>query len=329
MIAPCQPVEAPFHFGKHLLTSAVLGTALNPRTLARSVRLTGTGLFTPVACTVTIHPAPPGAGITLRRTDLPDQPLIRADARHVFTPLPEASRDAARHTVLNPAPGKAGVHTVEHLLSALWGLGITDAHADVNGPEVPMLDASALPFARALSEAGIAPPAAADLRGADPIVIDEPIELTDGHGPGAPRITAEPASGPLLELTYRLDYGPAAGPVLGPQEASFTLNWQSPDVDGYLAQVAPARTFCTQNEAQAFRSAGFFAHLGPGDVLIAGPTGPVDTALRMPHEPAVHKLLDLLGDLALAGRPVFAKVTAYRSGHTLNHRLARALMDLR
>ncbi len=328
MTATCQPAEAPSHFGKHLLTSGVPGTALNPRTLARPVRLTGTGLFTPVPCTITIHPASPGSGITLRRTDLPDQPLIRADARHVFTPLPEASRDAARHTVLNPAPGKAGVHTVEHLLSALWGLGITDAHADVNGPEVPMLDASSLPFVHALREAGFAP-TAAGARSAEPIVVDEPVELADGHGPSAPRITAEPADGPRLELTYRLDYGPTAGPVLGPQEARFTLNWQDPDVDGYTARVAPARTFCTQNEAQAFRAAGYFAHLGPGDVLIAGPAGPIDTTLRLPHEPAVHKLLDLLGDLALAGRPVFAKVTAYRSGHTLNHRLARALMDLR
>lgn len=329
MIAPCQPADSPFHFGKHLLTSAVPGAALIPRTLAQPVRLTGTGLFTPVPCTVTIHPAPPGSGITLRRTDLPDQPLIRADARHVFTPLPEAARDAARHTVLNPAPGKAGVHTVEHLLSALWGLGITDAHADINGPEVPMLDASALPFARALREAGLSSPVAADARSAEPIVIEEPIELSDGHGPGAPRITAEPSSGPLLELTYRLNYGPAAGPVLAPQQASFTLNWHCPDADAYMASVAPARTFCTQSEANAFRAAGYFAHLGPGDVLIAGPAGPIETTLRLPHEPAVHKLLDLLGDLALAGRPVFAKVTAYRSGHTLNHRLARALMDLR
>lgn len=306
----------------------MLTLALNPRTLARPVRLTGMGLFAPVACSVTIHPALPCSGITLRRTDLPDQPIIRADARHVHTPAPEAARDAARHTVLLPAPGKTGVHTVEHLLSALWGMGITDAHADVNGPEVPMLDASALPFAVALREAGIAGPSANDTRCAEPIVVTEPIELSAGHGAGAPRITAEPSDGPTLELHYRLDYGPSGGPVLGPQSASFTLNWQSPDISAYMAHVAPARTFCTQEEARSFRAAGFFAHLGPGDVLIAGPQGPIDTTLRLPHEPAVHKLLDLLGDLALAGRPLFAKITAYRSGHTLNHAMARTLMEL-
>lgn len=306
----------------------MLTLALNPRTIARPVRLSGLGLFTPVPCSVTIHPAPPCSGITMRRVDLPDQPIIRADARHVYTPVPEASRDAARHTVLLPAPGKTGVHTVEHLLSALWGLGITDAHADVNGPEIPMLDASALPFALALRDAGIAEPSPNDTRTAEPIVVDQPIELSAGHAPGSPRITAEPSDGPQLELHYTLDYGPTGGPILGPQSASFTLNWQSPDVAGYLASIAPARTFCTKAEAETFRSAGFFAHLAPGDVLIAGPSGPVDTTLRLPFEPAVHKLLDMIGDLALAGRPVFAKVTAYRSGHTLNHALARALLDL-
>jgi UDP-3-O-acyl-N-acetylglucosamine deacetylase len=286
------------------------------------------GLFTPVPCTVTIHPAPPCSGITMRRTDLADQPIIRADARHVYTPPPEAGRDAARHTVLQPAYGKPGIHTVEHLLSALWGLGITDAHADVNGPEMPMLDASSLPFAVAMQDAGVTNPSANDTRCAEPIVVDEPIELSSGAS--GPRITAEPSeNGATLELVYHLNYGPAGGPVLGPQSASFTLNWQRPDVPAYVSRVAPARTFCTQQEAQAFRSAGYFAHLGPGDVLIAGPAGPVDTALRMPHEPAVHKLLDLLGDLALAGRPVYAKVTAHRSGHTLNHQMARALMEQR
>lgn len=306
----------------------MLTLALNPRTLAKPVRLSGMGLFAPVSCSVTIHPAPPCSGITLRRTDLADQPIIRADARHVYSPRPEANRDAARHTVLLPAPGKTGVHTVEHILSALWGMGITDAHCDVNGPEIPMLDASSLPFARAIAEAGIAEPNKNDTRCAEPIIVEEPIEIVAGSGPDAPRITAEPAEGPELELHYSLDYGPAAGPVLGPQSASFTLNWQNPDPAAYLAKVAPARTFCTQQEANSFRAAGFFAHLAPGDVLIAGPTGPVETTLRVPHEPAVHKLLDMIGDLALAGRPLYAKVTAHRSGHTLNHQLARALMDL-
>lgn len=306
----------------------MLTLALNPRTLARPVKLTGTGLFTPVPCSVTIHPAPPCSGITLRRTDLPDQPIIRADARHVYTPRPEANRDAARHTVLLPAPGKTGVHTVEHILSALWGMGITDAHADVNGPEIPMLDASALPFARAIEQAGIAEPPKNDTRYAEPIILEEPVELASGTSPDAPRITAEPSDAPELQLHYHLDYGPAAGPVLGPQSASFTLNWQNPDPSAYLASVAPARTFCTQAEANAFRAAGFFAHLAPGDVLIAGQSGPVETTLRMPCEPAIHKLLDMIGDLALCGRPLYAKVTAHRSGHTLNHQLARTLMDL-
>lgn len=303
----------------------MLTLALNPRTLKKPVRFAGQGLFAPVHCSATVFPAAPGSGITMRRTDLADQPLIRADARHVYSPTPESNRDAARHTVLLPAPGKTGVHTVEHLLSALWGLGLTDAHVDVNGPEVPMLDASALPFARGLMDAGIAEPPQSDTRFTEPIIVTEPIEIVGG---GGARILAEPADGPALQMEYTLDYGAAGGPVLVRQSAAFAINWQHPDTEGYMAKVAPARTFCTDAEAAAFKAAGFFAHLAPGEVLIAGSEGPVDTTLRMDSEPAVHKLLDMIGDLALSGRPVFAKVTACRSGHTLNHAMARALMNL-
>ncbi|MBY0307214.1 MAG: UDP-3-O-acyl-N-acetylglucosamine deacetylase [Phycisphaerales bacterium] len=149
-----------------------------------------------------------------------------------------------------------------------------------------------------------------------------------GCGRDGARITAEPTDEPELALTYHLDYGPGAGVCLGPQSASFTLNWLDPRVDDYIERIAPARTFCTRAEADAFHAAGYFAHLAPADVLIIAPDGPVNNTLRMAGEPAVHKLLDLLGDLALAGRPVCARVTAHRSGHALNHELARRLMEL-
>lgn len=285
----------------------------------------GQGLFAPVMCGLRLLPAPAGNGVTLRRVDLADEPVFRASARAVFSPGGESTRDAARHTVVVPGPGRPGVHTVEHLLSALWGLGITDAHAEVDGPEVPMLDASALPFASAIRRAGVCAATGPGGAGPEPIVVTEPIELRGACGA---RLVAEPATGPELVLEYRLDYGASGGPVLGAQGASFSLNWASPDADGYIERVAPARTFCTQREADTFKEAGFFAHLGAGDVLIAGPQGPVGSGLRMPGEPAVHKLLDMLGDLALAGRPVYARVLGERSGHTLNHQLARRLMDL-
>ncbi|MBY0456124.1 MAG: UDP-3-O-acyl-N-acetylglucosamine deacetylase, partial [Gemmataceae bacterium] len=105
-----------------------------------------------------------------------------------------------------------------------------------------------------------------------------------------------------------------------------TLHYDEPDVEGYVREVAPARTFATLAEALQMQQAGMFSHLREGDTLVIGPDGPLGGPYRLPEEPARHKLLDLLGDLSLAGRPIIGRVVANQSGHAMNHELAAALV---
>jgi len=232
----------------------------------------------------------------------------------------------SRRTLLSVRPGdKAApsVQTVEHVLSALAGLGITDALLELDGPEVPILDGSAGPFVEAILAAGVV-----DLGpvGMPAVSILEPISLIDpASGTG---IIAGPSARPGLELVYELEYPP--GSPIPPQSASMHLPAGGPSAE-YAAWVAPARTFSTLQEAQMARQMGLFAHLSPKDMLVIGPEGPVENAYRLENEPARHKLLDLLGDLSLCGllaRGLNGKVTARRTGHAQNHEMARRLVAL-
>jgi UDP-3-O-acyl N-acetylglucosamine deacetylase len=276
------------------------------RTLARpSATLSGIGLFTGAQASARILPARSG-GLRFQRTDLPGSPAIPATAAQISEPPPGIP---ARNTTLGA--GGVTLLTVEHILSALAAAGITDAIIEVRGPEIPILDGSAAAFAGALAEAGTAP-AEGVIR---PIVIAQPITI-DHAGAS---ITATPAAGSIYR--YELDYG--SGAAIAPQAAETALG-----SGGYAAAVAPARTFCLEEEARAMRAAGLFPHLTAREMLVIGPGGPVDNSYRFPDEPARHKLLDLIGDLALAGRPIVGRVVASRAGHALNHTMARRLAEL-
>lgn len=279
--------------------------------------LHGLGLFTAAPATLTVIPADPGAGVTFQRCDLPGEPIIPALVTHL---VPES-----RRTVLSADPADRNapsVQTVEHLLSALAALDVTGARVRLTGPEVPILDGSAAPFVRALTDAGFH--LWTNLR-SKPLVLTETLSISDG----AAEIIASPLP-PLrnhswrTELQYDLEYPPAAG--IGRQTAEFTLE---PGVHAqYAAAVAGARTFSTLAEAQAMQAAGMFAHLSPRDMLVIGPEGPIDNAYRFDNEPARHKLLDLIGDLALVGRPIHGRISARRTGHAHTHRLAKLLAQL-
>lgn len=283
------------------------------RTLAGPVAFEGYGLFSALASRLVIYPAAVPRGITLRRTDLPDQPEISATVDHVVT--------RPRQTVLTAHPGSSGgepgIHTVEHVMSALAALGITDARLELHGAEVPMADGSSEPFARAILAAGVVPLAGP---APSPIVVRSVLRVRDNGS----WIEATPSDGPYLEAEYRLDYG--AGAPMASQSYTFRLSPERPDADAYMKEIAPARTFCTSQEAEAMRAAGLFSHLRPCDVLVIGPAGPIDTSYRFEREPARHKVLDMIGDLALAGRPIHGKVVAHKSGHALNHAMARELL---
>lgn len=286
---------------------------MTERTLGGPASLRGVGLFTgrPVECR--LLPLDKGRGVGFRRTDLPGSPVIRASVESVVgdparlgIPLPTP----VRCTIL--AAGSAFVLTVEHIMSALAGLGVTAAIVEIDGPEIPAFDGSARPFVDAITSAGIRE---LDGDAAPPLVISRPITVGDER---SGTVSATPRREPGCRFRYELDYGPGA--PLPPQAA----RWQPGD--DYGSEVAPARTFALAAEAQAMKAAGLFRHLTTRDMLVIGPEGPVDNAYRFSDEPARHKLLDLIGDLALTGRPIQADIVARRAGHHLNHAMARALL---
>lgn len=275
------------------------------RTLRGPASVRGPGLFTGVDATLTLAPAPPGAGLLIR-SGTRDAPatidrLSGRPAHPVFASLKPrcTSIDAGDRTVA----------TVEHALSALAGLGVTDALLICDGPEIPIADGSAAPFVDAVLRAGTR-----DAGGPiEPIRLGRPVEITDDRA----TITAEPFDD--IDYAYELDYGPGSPVPPG------VARWRG-DPDDYRTNIAPARTFSTLDEADRMRSLGLFARFTPADLLVIGPDGPVDNAWRFPDECARHKLLDLIGDLALLGRPLFARVRAHRAGHAHTHQLCRAIL---
>jgi UDP-3-O-acyl N-acetylglucosamine deacetylase len=277
------------------------------RTLIKSATIEGRGLFTGNPASATFLPAPVGTGIVFVRTDLPGNPAVSAALSSLATQPPGIP---ARNTTLRQE--QAEILTVEHALSALTGLGITDALIEVQGPELPIGDGSAAIFTAALWAAGLRY-AGQDI---EPLAITREVRVT---GAGGSHITARPRSHPGCTYTYEIDYG--AGRAIPPQSASLDTAR-----DGYMKDIAPARTFCTLAEAEAMKKAGLFQHFTPRDMLVVGPRGPIDNAYRFDNEPARHKLLDLIGDLSLIGRPLQADITAHKSGHALNHEMAKALI---
>ena len=209
--------------------------------------------------------------------------------------------------------GEATVETCEHVLSAVAGWSIDNLIIELDAAEVPGVDGSALPFYEAIGNAGVREQAA-ERRW---LVIEEPVTIVQDEA----ELVALPSHDPGLDLTYQLDYGQQSR-VIGRQLHQFRTHG-----DDYESEIAPSRTFSLEAEAKAAQAAGLFGHLSPEEALVIGEDGPIGgNAFRFPDEPVRHKLLDLLGDLVLTGSPVRGRVIARRSGHPLNHELARALV---
>jgi UDP-3-O-acyl-N-acetylglucosamine deacetylase len=290
----------------------------------------GRGLFSGAATTVEFRSAQPGHGLVFVREPSPHAPhAMRVPANLdslVATPASLPSMLRARCTTLgSPGPQPGGgdpgeILTVEHVLSACIGLGVWDAEIIIQGPELPIGDGSAAIFLEALrarTESG-------ERHAPEPCVIASALRVQDPRDPQS-WIEARPRAEPGCAYRYELDYGPAMADVLPSQSASIVLNGESTAAE-YAREVAPARTFSFEAEAQAMRAAGLFTGFSPRDLLVIGPQGPIDNAWRFDNEPARHKLLDLIGDLALIGAPIQGEIVAHRSGHALNHTMARAIL---
>ncbi|MDI7268216.1 MAG: UDP-3-O-acyl-N-acetylglucosamine deacetylase, partial [Myxococcota bacterium] len=207
--------------------------------------------------------------------------------------------------------GDRVVSTVEHLLAAIAGTGAWNTEIEIEGPEAPILDGSALPWAEAIVEAS------------EP---DEPAPaVTTGGLFGASRLTAPRTPADHGEARYRLEPAEeiALAVRIGPWragEGASIVRW-SGDPEEFLRDFAPARTYVRVEEIAGVLAAGLGRGGGPECVAVLGPDGPIGGPLRFPDEPARHKLIDLLGDLALLGAPIAARVTAVEPGHAANRAL--------
>ena len=247
-------------------------------------------------------PAEPDTGIVFVRDDLRGCPQIAATIDNwTETPLRTTLRCA-----------DAGVEMVEHVMAALAGLQIDNCQVRVDQAEMPGCDGSCLPLVEALREAGIVEQNAARPQR----IIREIIRLGDRQS----WIEARPCCSGETVLEHELDYG-SENPI-GRQRLEISLSPQS-----FRDDLAPSRTFIFQQEAEALQARGLGQRVTPGDLLVFGPDGPIDNQLRFADECVRHKLLDMVGDLALAGCDLIGRFTAYRSGHRLNAELVRAILD--
>lgn len=269
-------------------------------TLIRSVTFTGVGLHSGAPVTMTVHPAAEDHGICFRRTD-----VVTGDAQ---VPAQWDAVVPSRLCTLVANAAGVSVSTIEHIMAALAGSAIHNALIDIDGPEVPILDGSAAPFVSGFLDAGIVAQGA-PVRA---IRVLKAIEVREGEAVAR----LEPSD--MLEIAFQIDFAEAA---IGRQDK--VLNMAN---GAFVRELSDSRTFCRNAEVVAMRERGLAlggtldnAVVFEGDKVLS-PGG-----LRYADEPVRHKMLDALGDLALAGGPILGRYTGIRAGHALTNRLLRAL----
>ncbi len=269
------------------------------RTLASSSSLTGTSLHTGGQVTLTLHPAPAGHGFKFRRKDLPDEPVVEAKVANV--------RMVERATTL--VEGSAKIHTVEHVISALAGMGVDNALVEMDANEPPIGDGSAAAFVKLIDDAGTVEQDAARIRFAP----TEPIHV-------------ETKEGSILTIIPDAKFRISCTQV-GP-EGRFT-QYRSTEItpEIYAKEIAPARTFVFYEDVKPLMDKGLIRGGSLENAIVArGDSVLSKEPLRFPDEFVRHKILDLIGDIALSGRPLSGHIIAVRPGHGPNTELARAMV---
>ena len=274
---------------------------IHQRTLKNIVRATGVGLHTGEKVYLTLRPAAPDTGIVFRRIDLAEPVDIKAE--------PHAVGD----TRLSSSLEKNGVRvaTVEHLMSALAGLGIDNAYVDLTAPEVPIMDGSAGPFVFLLQSAGIVEQAAPKRF----IRITRAIEVRDGDK----RARFEPYDGFKLGFTIQFDH-----PMIPSTLSRAQIEFSTP---AYIGEISRARTFGFMRDLEFMRERNLGLGGSMDNAIVLDEFRVLnDDGLRYGDEFVRHKLLDAIGDLYLAGHPILGAFEGYKSGHALNNALVRALL---
>lgn len=291
-------------------------------TICSPISFSGKGLHTGAIVTMVVNPAEANRGIVFRRTDIKGAPEVPALARYVV--------DTARGTTIKL--GKAKVSTIEHLMAALWTMGVDNAVVDINAPETPIMDGSAREYAAEINRVGIC-----ELDAERKVLdIKEPVRWAiDKKGV---EVVVEPAESYSVDVT--VDYN---SKVVGRQTASYRLG------DDFVANIAPCRTFVFLHEIELLLKLGLIKG-GSVESAIVVVEKPISDrskraickafnkedievengylnhlVLRFENEIARHKLLDILGDLALIGRRINGKVTALRPGHLANTETAKLI----
>jgi UDP-3-O-[3-hydroxymyristoyl] N-acetylglucosamine deacetylase len=271
------------------------------RTLKASIKTIGVGLHTGARVELVLRPAAPDTGVVFHRVDLVPPVAIPADARHVG--------DTRLSSTLKHQG--ASISTVEHVLSALAGLGIDNLHIDVAGPEIPIMDGSAAPFVFLLQSAGIVEQDAPKRY----LRIVAPVEVHDGDK----WARFDPFNGFKLDFTIDFPH-----PVFGSENRHVVIDFAQ---HSYVKEVARARTFGFMQDVEAMRAAGLALGGSLQNAVVLDEFRVLNAeGLRFDNEFVKHKVLDAIGDLYLLGRPLIGQYTAYKSGHGLNNALARSLL---
>jgi UDP-3-O-[3-hydroxymyristoyl] N-acetylglucosamine deacetylase len=271
--------------------------ALEQHTLKSKVSLSGIGLHSGAQVQVTLRPAPPHAGRYFVRVDLPGAPEIPAQVERVS------------QTVLSTelAQDESAVRTVEHLLAALVGVGIDNVRIEIDGPEVPLLDGSALEWLQAIASVGWTSQAVPRHHWS----LSTPITVQQGDA----FIVALPA--PTTRMSYGIDF---PGTVIASQ-------WYSVELAAFALEIAPARTFALATDIEMLQNRGLIKGGSLENALVCTAEGWLNPPLRYANEPVRHKLLDLIGDLSLLGALPRAHILAYKASHALHLKLAQCLLQ--
>ena len=274
---------------------------LRQRTLKTAIRATGVGLHTGEKVYMTLRPAAENSGITFRRVDLDEPVDIPADAMLVG------------ETMLGTTLIKDGVKvaTVEHLMSALAGLGIDNLNVDLSAPEVPIMDGSAAPFVFLLQSAGIEEQNAPKKF----VRIKKKVRVEDGDK------WAQLAPFNGFKVNFRISFNHPVFNKLS-QEASIDFSSTS-----FLKEVSRARTFCFLRDVETLRAQNLTLGGSLDNAIVLDDYRILnEDGLRYANEFVVHKILDVIGDIYLLGHSVLGEFTAHKSGHDLNNKLLRALL---
>jgi UDP-3-O-[3-hydroxymyristoyl] N-acetylglucosamine deacetylase/3-hydroxyacyl-[acyl-carrier-protein] dehydratase len=270
-------------------------------TIGSECSVGGAGLHTGARTTTTFKPAPPNHGIRFRRTDCDPPCEIPADIEYV-----PSSTEVPRNTTLRR--GDVSIHTVEHVLAAVSGLGIHNVLIEIDGPEPCEPSEGCLTYVQRLHAAGVRRQGVP----LDPYVVRDVVQLREGDV----ELTAVPNDRFRVSFTIRYD-----NPLIGTQHISLDVEPES-----FMREIAPARTFALMSEVRQLQESGFIRG-GSLDnaVVVDGDHILNETPLRFPDEFVRHKVLDLLGDLALLGQPIRGHIIAVRSGHRTNTAFVRRM----